>query len=90
MDLVRADGEDDPDLVAASVPRVRATEVTLGEGLDVLRARPPWPHVQFRLADAASRAVKTYSGGMRRRLDLAASLTWPPAWSAGRLTWPPA
>lgn len=29
---------------------------------------------QFRLADAASRAVKTYSGGMRRRLDLAASL----------------
>ncbi|MEU8803746.1 ATP-binding cassette domain-containing protein [Spirillospora sp. NPDC048819] len=29
---------------------------------------------RFRLADAASRAVKTYSGGMRRRLDLAASL----------------
>ncbi|TYB41250.1 ATP-binding cassette domain-containing protein [Actinomadura chibensis] len=29
---------------------------------------------RFRLADAGSRAVKTYSGGMRRRLDLAASL----------------
>ena len=29
---------------------------------------------QFRLEDAATRAVKTYSGGMRRRLDLAASL----------------
>jgi oleandomycin transport system ATP-binding protein len=33
---------------------------------------------QFRLADAASRAVKTYSGGMRRRLDLAASLVGRP------------
>ncbi|WP_103562903.1 ATP-binding cassette domain-containing protein [Actinomadura rubteroloni] len=29
---------------------------------------------RFRLSDAAGRAVKTYSGGMRRRLDLAASL----------------
>ena len=29
---------------------------------------------QFRLADAADRLAKTYSGGMRRRLDLAASL----------------
>jgi ABC-2 type transport system ATP-binding protein len=34
---------------------------------------------QFDLADAASRAVKTYSGGMRRRLDLAASLIGHPA-----------
>jgi len=33
---------------------------------------------QFRLADAGSRAVKTYSGGMRRRLDLAASLVGRP------------
>ncbi|HEY1821854.1 MAG TPA: ATP-binding cassette domain-containing protein [Trebonia sp.] len=32
----------------------------------------------FRLTDAASRAVKTYSGGMRRRLDLAASLVSAP------------
>ena len=34
---------------------------------------------RFELADAAGRMVKTYSGGMRRRLDLAASLvTRPP------------
>ena len=34
--------------------------------------------VQFHLDDAADRAVKTYSGGMRRRLDLAASLVGQP------------
>ncbi len=33
---------------------------------------------EFRLTDAADRAVKTYSGGMRRRLDLAASLVTRP------------
>jgi len=33
---------------------------------------------QFDLTDAAGRAVKTYSGGMRRRLDLAASLIGRP------------
>jgi oleandomycin transport system ATP-binding protein len=33
---------------------------------------------QFDLTDAAGRAVKTYSGGMRRRLDLAASLLADP------------
>jgi ABC-2 type transport system ATP-binding protein len=33
---------------------------------------------RFGLADAADRAVSTYSGGMRRRLDLAASLTGRP------------
>jgi ABC-2 type transport system ATP-binding protein len=34
---------------------------------------------QFELADAAERLLKTYSGGMRRRLDLAAGLmTRPP------------
>jgi len=32
----------------------------------------------FELSDAASKAVKTYSGGMRRRLDLAASLVGRP------------
>ena len=34
---------------------------------------------RFGLTDAATRAVKTYSGGMRRRLDLAASLIGHPA-----------
>jgi oleandomycin transport system ATP-binding protein len=33
---------------------------------------------RFGLADAAGRAMKTYSGGMRRRLDLAASLLGGP------------
>jgi ABC-2 type transport system ATP-binding protein len=33
---------------------------------------------RFDLVDAASRLVKTYSGGMRRRLDLAASLVFTP------------
>ena len=33
----------------------------------------------FDLADAADRVAKTYSGGMRRRLDLAASLVGRPA-----------
>ena len=34
---------------------------------------------RFQLTDAAGRAVKTYSGGMRRRLDLAASLVGRPS-----------
>jgi ABC-type multidrug transport system ATPase subunit len=34
---------------------------------------------RFELTDAASRLVKTFSGGMRRRLDLAASLVAAPA-----------
>src|ERR1700750_74576 len=34
---------------------------------------------RLRLTDAAGRLVKTYSGGMRRRLDLGASLTGRPA-----------
>jgi ABC-2 type transport system ATP-binding protein len=34
---------------------------------------------RFELADAASRQVRTYSGGMRRRLDLGASLVGRPS-----------
>ena len=34
--------------------------------------------VQFDLADAGDRTLKTYSGGMRRRLDLAAALVARP------------
>lgn len=33
---------------------------------------------RFQLTAAAGRRVGTYSGGMRRRLDLAVSLIWPP------------
>ena len=33
---------------------------------------------RFQLGGAAARLVRTYSGGMRRRLDLAASLVVPP------------
>ena len=32
----------------------------------------------FDIEDAADREIKTYSGGMRRRLDLAVSMIWPP------------
>ncbi|HKN97584.1 MAG TPA: ATP-binding cassette domain-containing protein [Pseudonocardiaceae bacterium] len=42
------------------------------------RARAAELLARFDLADAAGRAAKTYSGGMRRRLDLAASLVGRP------------
>jgi ABC-2 type transport system ATP-binding protein len=42
------------------------------------RARAAELLERFDLADAADRLVKTYSGGMRRRLDLAASLVAAP------------
>ena len=50
-----------------------------GMGRAASRARAARLLAQFELADAADRVVKGYSGGMRRRLDLAASLmTRPP------------
>jgi len=42
------------------------------------RARVEELLVRFDLADAAARAVSTYSGGMRRRLDLAMTLVGSP------------
>src|SRR5207244_2342121 len=42
------------------------------------RARASSLLQSFGLSDAASKTVKTYSGGMRRRLDLAASLVGRP------------
>jgi ABC-2 type transport system ATP-binding protein len=42
------------------------------------RARAAGLLERFELSDAAGRMVKTYSGGMRRRLDLAASLVARP------------
>ncbi|WP_405960456.1 ATP-binding cassette domain-containing protein [Streptomyces sp. NBC_00024] len=47
--------------------RAKAAKVRAGELLE-----------QFHLADAADRPARTYSGGMRRRLDLAAALVVSP------------
>ena len=44
----------------------------------VIRPRADELLEQFQLSDAAHRPVKTYSGGMRRRLDLAAALVHKP------------
>jgi oleandomycin transport system ATP-binding protein len=50
----------------------------LGESRARARARAAELLERFDLAEAAQRPVKTYSGGMRRRLDLAASLVGQP------------
>src|SRR5215813_1887544 len=50
----------------------------LGESRARARARASELLERFDLAEAAQRPVKTYSGGMRRRLDLAASLVGYP------------
>jgi oleandomycin transport system ATP-binding protein len=56
--------------------------VLIGRLLDLSRpnakARAAELLEQFELTDAAGRPVKTYSGGMRRRIDLAASLVGRP------------
>ncbi|WP_017588525.1 daunorubicin resistance protein DrrA family ABC transporter ATP-binding protein [Nocardiopsis ganjiahuensis] len=51
----------------------------LGFGRTDARARAKELLERFGLSDAADRPAKTYSGGMRRRLDLAASLVGRPA-----------
>jgi oleandomycin transport system ATP-binding protein len=50
----------------------------LGESRAQSRARAAELLERFDLTEAAQRPVKTYSGGMRRRLDLAASLVGHP------------
>jgi len=50
----------------------------LGHSRADSRARARELLAQFDLTEAAGRAAKTYSGGMRRRLDLAASLVGRP------------
>jgi oleandomycin transport system ATP-binding protein len=50
----------------------------LGLGRVEARARASELLSRFELTDAAARPVKTYSGGMRRRIDLAASLVGHP------------
>jgi oleandomycin transport system ATP-binding protein len=49
-----------------------------GQSRSAARGRARELLASFRLDDAGDRAVKTYSGGMRRRLDLAASLVTRP------------
>jgi oleandomycin transport system ATP-binding protein len=49
-----------------------------GQSRTESRARAGDLLAAFRLTDAGDRAAKTYSGGMRRRLDLAASLVTRP------------
>ena len=64
-------------------------ELTGRENLEIIGRlyHLSWPHArsravelleQFGLSDAADRTAKTYSGGMQRRLDLAASLVGRP------------
>jgi oleandomycin transport system ATP-binding protein len=57
--------------------------VLIGQLLDLRRrdakSRAAQLLGEFDLSEAADRTVKTYSGGMRRRLDLAASLVGRPA-----------
>jgi oleandomycin transport system ATP-binding protein len=50
----------------------------LGHSRRASRQRAEQLLEEFALADAGGRAAKTYSGGMRRRLDLAASLVGNP------------
>ena len=50
----------------------------LGQSRRDAKARAAELLADFGLSDAADRATKTYSGGMRRRLDLAASLVGRP------------
>jgi ABC-2 type transport system ATP-binding protein len=50
----------------------------LGLKRDEAKARAAELLEAFGIADAAGRLVKTYSGGMRRRLDLAASIVVTP------------
>lgn len=47
-------------------------------GRDRIRTRADELLDRFRLSDAGDRPVRTYSGGMRRRLDLAAALVHEP------------
>ena len=58
----------------------------VGQSRGTARARATELLVTFRLDDAGDRAVKGYSGGMRRRLDLAASLVARPAGAVPRRT----
>ncbi|MFD3518387.1 ATP-binding cassette domain-containing protein [Streptomyces sp. NPDC058657] len=57
---------------------IRMTGRLAGLGRSAARERADELLNRFSLADAADRRARTYSGGMRRRLDLAASLVTDP------------
>ncbi|MHB8451203.1 MAG: ATP-binding cassette domain-containing protein [Mycobacteriales bacterium] len=66
----------DPNLTGTENLRLIGHLVHLPRREIAVRARDPLE--LFLLADAADRPVRTYSGGMRRRLDLAAALVHRP------------
>jgi len=69
---------------SGAVPQLTGQEnLTMQGGLHGMRGRPLRRRVgelldQFGLTDAAKRQARTYSGGMRRRLDIAAVLVHRP------------
>jgi ABC-2 type transport system ATP-binding protein len=89
FDVVRQDADVRRSIGLAGQSAAIQEELTGRENLEII-GRPyhlSWPDArsraqelleQFDLTDAADRAAKTYSGGMQRRLDLAASLVGRP------------
>jgi ABC-2 type transport system ATP-binding protein len=67
------------DELQTGVENLRMMARLAGLGRAASRARASELLTRFDLTDAAGRRVATYSGGMRRRLDLAASLVAQPS-----------
>ncbi|MEV5242008.1 ATP-binding cassette domain-containing protein [Streptomyces cinnamoneus] len=67
------------DAVLTGRENLRLIGVLLGLGKRKAHARADELLEQFALTDAADRPARSYSGGMRRRLDLAASLVATPS-----------
>jgi ABC-2 type transport system ATP-binding protein len=89
FDVVRQDADVRRSIGLAGQSAAIQEELTGRENLEIIGRlfHLSWPDArrravalleQFDLADAADRAAKTYSGGMQRRLDLAASLVGRP------------
>ena len=89
FDVVRQDSEVRRSIGLAGQSAAIQEELTGRENLEIIGRlyHLSWPDAkqraqelleQFELTDAADRAAKTYSGGMQRRLDLAASLVGRP------------
>ena len=89
FDVVRQDADVRRSIGLAGQSAAIQEELTGRENLEIIGRlyHLSWPDAkrravelldQFDLSDAADRAAKTYSGGMQRRLDLAASLVGRP------------